>query len=225
MKAEIKTKITAELETAKYFDTLPAEINGYNLKKIFAEDGDKFYYFAYENENLHRSLAAYFHEETSEYKVRVKIGLIEFCLTKFFTGKLDAFIKILDAELAAALQNLSAPADTKTDLLIAEQNFSEWQYPKTLPKILHGFELFVTPEFPVKITNGSYIILNYSDFANNSDLTIYYNVYSNNFCGETKIKLVPNVSYLFDAATIKVLEAELKKNLEVELLNIKKFSD
>lgn len=224
MKAESKERITAELSTTKFFDTLPAEIDGYTLRKIFSDDDDKFYYFAYDNEKLHRSLAAYFHEETAEYKVRVKIGLTEFCLTKFFTGKLENFIKILDADIKSALENLSTPADTKTDYLIADQNFSAWQYPKTLPKNIEGFELFITPENPVKITNGSYIILNYSDFEKNSDLTIYYNVYKNNFSGETKIKLVPNVSYLFDADNLKNLESNLQKSLAAELSHIKNFS-
>ena len=224
MKQKFKERIDAELSATKFFDTLPAEICGYNLKKIFNEDGDKFFYFSYENEKLHRSLTAYFHEETSEYKVRVKIGLTEFCLTKFFTSKFENFTEILNAELKAALENLSAPVDTKADLLIADKNFAAWQYPKTLPENLEGFELFITPENPVKITNGSYIILNYSNFAALSDLTIFYNVYTDNFSGETKINLVPNVSYLFDSDNLKNLEANLQKNLSAELHNIKNFS-
>ena len=224
MKQKFKDRINAEITTTNFFDELPAEICGYSLKKIFAEDGDKFFYFSYDNEKHHRSFAAYFHEETSEYKVRVKIGLTEFCLTKFFTNNLEDFTEILKAEMQASIENLSAPVDTKTDLLIAGQNFSEWEYAKTLPENLEGFELFITPDKPAKITNGSYIILNYSDFGISSDLTIYYNVYTENFSGEYKINLVPNVSYLFDAATLKDLEANLEKNLASELRNIKKFS-
>ena len=224
MKTDNKNKITAELETTNFFDTLPAEICGYNLKKIFADNEDKFYYFSYENEKLHRSFTAYFHEETSEYKVRVKIGLTEFCRTKFFTNKFENFIDILKAEMQPALENLSAPVNPNADLLIAEKNFDTWQYPKTLPENLEGFELFITPENLVKITNGSYIILNYSNFESNCDLTIFYNVYTDNFSGETKINLVPNVNYLFDADSLKDLETTLQKNLSAELHSIKNFS-
>ena len=123
-----------------------------------------------------------------------------------------------------ALENLSAPVDTKKDLLIADQNFDAWEYPKTLPKNLEGFELFITPDKPAKITNGSYIILNYSNFETSCDFTIYYNIYSGKFSGETRINLVPNVSYLFDAANLKELEITLKKNLAPELCNINKIS-
>ena len=224
MKTDTKNKITAEIQTADFFNNLPAEISSYTLKKIFAEDGDKFFYFSYDNEKLHRSFAAYFHEETFEYKVRVKIGLNEFCLTKFFCNKLETFIELLNAEIKTALENLSAFVDTKSDFLIAEKHFDTWEYPQTLPKNLEDFELFITPKNPVKITNGSYIILNYSNFDKNCDLTIYYNVYTDNFGGENKINLVPNVSYLFDADNLKDLEAKLRKNLQIELQSIKNFS-
>ncbi len=224
MKVEIKNKILAELETTDFFENLREDICGYKLKKIFAEDDDKFFYFSYNDEKNHRAFAAYFHEETAEYKVRVKIGLTEFCLTKFFTNKLETFAKILNSEMQAAIENLSAPVDTKTDLLIAEQNFSNWEYAKNLPEEIEGFELFITPENPAKITNGSYIILNYSNFETFCDLTIYYNVYTGTFSGESKVNLVPNVSYLFDAENLKDLELKLKKNLTAELCNIKKIS-
>ena len=225
MKVDTKNKILAELETAKPFENLREEIAGYKLKKIFADDGDKFFYFSYDNEENHRAFAAYFHEETQEYKVRVKIGLTEFCLTKFFSNKLETFTKILNAEIESALENLSAPVDTKADLLIADQNFDAWNYPKTLQKNISGFELFITPDKPAKITNGSYIILNYSNFETSCDFTIFYNVYSGNFSGETRINLVPNVSYLFDAVTLKDLEIKLEKNLAPELLEINKISN
>ena len=221
MKLDNKNKILAEIESTKIFDNLREEIAGYKLKKIFAEDGDKFFYFSYDNEENHRSFAAYFHEETQEYKVRVKIGLTEFCLTKFFSNTLESFAKILNDEMQAALENLSAPANTVTDLLIADKKFDAWEYPKTLPANIEGLQLFITPDKPAKISNGSYIILNYSNFATNSDFTIFYNVYTENFCGESKINFLPNVSYLFDAETLKDLEAKLKKNLAAELANIK----
>lgn len=211
-------------ETMKIFEELPAEIGGYKLNRIFAEEGDKFFCFSYDDEINRRSFAAYFHKETAEYKVRVKIGLTEFCLTKFFTGNLEQFAAILNAQMPAAIKNLAAPADTKSDVLIAAQNFSAWEYAKNLPKNLEGFELFIAPAAPAKITNGSYIILNYSDFDAACDFTIFYNVYTDSFCGESKINLVPNVSYLFDAANLKELEPKLQKNLAAELCNIRKIS-
>ena len=219
MKPETKTRIAAEAEAAEFFSTLPNNIRGFTLRKIFADTVDKFNYFSYEKNR--RSLTAYFHEETGEYKVRVAVGLAEFCLTEFFTRDFSRFTKILGAELSRAIESLDAPV---TDSLLVEQNFSGWDYGKNLPQNLEGFELFVAPDNPAKFTNGSYIVVNYSDFAAASDFTVFYNVYTENFTAESKIRLVPQVSSLFDAVTLKELEAALAENLAAELRRIKTFS-
>lgn len=217
-------KLAAEFEAANFFDKIPAQIQGFTLKKILAEDGDKFNYFTYENISTHRSLTAYFHEETKEYKVRVKLGLTEFCLTNFFTSNFEHFTKTLTAELEHALKNLSAQIDAESDILIADKKFSTWTYGQKLPQNLEGFELFITPKFPVRITNGSYIIINYSDFENNLDFNIFYNVYGDNFSGESQIGGVHHPSYIFDATNLAELEKILVENLSTELYRIKNIS-
>jgi len=221
MKTELKTKLAAECEAADFFSKIPSEIENFTLKKICDDADDKFIYFTFDKPAAHKSLTAYFHEETKEYKVRVKIGLTEFCLTNFFTEDFNLFIKILDAELADAIKNLDTPLDVDADILIAEQNFSAWTYGKELPKNLEGFELFASPTNPIKITNGSYIIINYSDFENERELSIIYNVYSDNFSGESQIGGVNHPLYIFDAKNLKQLEKILIKNLSYALNDIK----
>ena len=221
MKNELKEKLAAEFEAADFFNKLPTEIENFTLKKICDDADDKFIYFTFDNPAAHKSLTAYFHEETKEYKVRVKIGLTEFCLTNFFTEDFNHFIKILDAELADAIKNLDTPLDVDADILIAEKNFSAWNYGNDLPKNLEGFELFASPKNPIKITNGSYIIINYSDFENERELCIIYNVYTDNFSGESQIGGVNHPLYIFDAKDLKQLEKILSKNLSLTLRNIK----
>ena len=221
MKTEIIDKLAAEFEAANFFEKIPAQIDGYQLKKILADDGDKFFYFAYENISMHRSLTTYFHDETKEYKVCVNIGLTEFCLTNFFTDNFNHFTEILIDKLDAAIKNLSAQIDADSDFFIADKKFSTWQYGQSLPKNLAGFELFITPQFPVRITNGSYIIINYSDFTANLELSIFYNVYSDTFSGESQIGGVHNPLYIFDAENLAELEKILAENLERELKQIR----
>jgi len=221
MKTELKNKLAAECEAANFFEKIPSEIENFTLKKICDDVDDKFIYFTFEKPASHKSLTAYFHEETKEYKVRVKIGLTEFCLTNFFTEDFNHFIKILDAELADAIKNLDTPLDVDADILIVEQNFSAWTYGNNLPQNLEGFELFASPKNPIKITNGSYIIINYSDFENERELCIIYNVYTDNFSGESQIGGVNHPLYIFDAKDLKQLEKILSKNLSLTLRNIK----
>ena len=216
----MKDRSAALEEQAKnFFEMLPEEICGFTLKNIFEEREDKFIYFTFEDKKNYRSVTAYFHEETLEFKVRVKIGLNEFCLTEFFTEKFDHFGEMIKSKLEGVIKNLSANQDLNP--LVQEKKFDAWQYGENLPKNLEGFELFISPKNPVPFTNGSHIIINYSDFENSSDLTIYYNVYGDDFSGETKIKNVPNVSYNFDAKDLKELEIKLEQNLVAELAAIK----
>lgn len=215
----MKNKDAALVEQAeKKFATLPTEILGFSLKKIFAEDDDKFFYFAFENEKIHRAVIAYFHEETKEFKVRVRIGLNEFCLTEFFTEDFEHFCELIFANLETAIKNLSA---TDFNPLVLEKKFDAWEYGKNLPEQLEGFELFISPKKPVQFTNGSHIIINYSDFENFSDLTIYYNVYGDNFSSEARKKSVPHVIYSLDSENLQELEDKLKNHLAAELAAIK----
>ena len=216
----MKNKDAALEEQAKeIFEKLPSEIDNFELKKIFAEDEDKFIYFAFDNKKIHRAVIAYFHDETKEFKVRVKIGLSEFCLTEFFTEDFNHFSDLIFSNLETVIKNLSAQEDFNP--LVAEKKFADWNYGKNLSQNLEGFELFISPKNPVQFTNGSHVIINYSDFENSSDLSIYYNVYGDNFSGEAKIKNVPQVIYSFDSKDLKELETKLEENLLAELRKIK----
>ena len=211
-----------EEQARKFFDKLPSEICDFSLEKNFAEEEDKFIYFTFEDKKIHRAVTAYFHEETSEFKVRVKIGLTEFCLTEFFTEDFDHFGEMIFSNLEATITNLTVEKDFNP--IVQEKNFDAWEYGKNLPENLEGFKLFISPKNPVQFTNGSHIIINYADFEISSDLVIYYNVYADNFSGETRIKSVPHVIYSFDSENLQELETKLEKNLAIELRNIKSSS-
>lgn len=219
MKEKFKDKIIAEMQKTNFFETLPAEIDNFKLKKIFAEDTDKFIYFSYENEKMHRELTAYFHEETLEYKIRVKVGLNEFCLTKFFTENFSDYCKMLSSELDETVKNLIENRE-KLNPLFEEKKIAQWAYGEKLPANIADFELFINPKNSVQVTNGSYIIINYSDFSTASDFTLCYNIYTDKFSGEFTINHIPHVSYLFDCDNLKDLEKKLQENLSSELLKI-----
>ena len=222
MNEETKNKITAQATEIHFAENLPAEIEGFTLEKIFAPDDDKFIFYTYSDEKIHCALTTYFHEETSEFKVRQKIGLTEFCLTNFFTEDFKTFQALLDAHLDAVIKNLRGLRTKKLNRFLREKKIDTWAYGRNLPVTLEGFELFIRPAAPVEVTNGSFIIIDYVDFAINSDFILYYNIYSDEFSGETRINGAPHVSYAFDAKNLKELETKLKENLSSELSAIRK---
>ena len=221
MKDETKNKIAAQVAEIHFGENLPAELENFALKKIFAVDEDKFIFFSYINDEIHCALTSYFHEETMEFKVRQKIGLTEFCLTKFFTEDFLHFQQMIDAELDDVIKNLRDVKNKKPNQFLREKKIDVWKFGLELPATLEGFELFINPAAPVEVTNGSFIIINYADFKINSDFVIYYNVYTDEFSGERRINGAPQVIYTFDAKTLDELEDKLKKNLSAELQTIR----
>ena len=169
-------------------------------------------------------MTTYFHEETSEFKISQRIGLTEFCLTNFFTEDFAAFQKSIDAELEHALKNLRDVHDKPINRFLREKEIDTWTYGHELPVTLEGFELFISPEKPVEVTNGSFIVVNYVDFAAGSDFVLYYNIYGDVFSAESRIKGDTQVSYAFESTTLPELEENLKINLVDELKEIRRLS-
>ena len=142
-------------------------------------------------------------------------------MTNFFTEDFKTFQTLLDAQLADVLKNLRGLRSKEPNNFLREKKIDTWAFGKALPATLEGFELFISPAAPVEVTNGSFIVINYADFAANSDFVLYYNIYTDEFSGETRINGAPHISYAFDATTLKDLETKLKKNLDAELLTIR----
>ncbi len=224
MTDDIITKLAAQIDELHFAENLPVEIDGFALKKIFAPDGDKFIFFTCTDDEIHCALTTYFHTETNEFKVRQRIGLTEFCLTKFFTQDFAHFKELLDAELINTIKNLRTLRNGKLNDFLREKKIDTWTYGSELPATLEGFELFIKPAAPVEVTNGSFIVVNYADFALDSDFVLYFNVYSDEFSGEARINGAPNVTYEFDAKTLDDLTDKLKRNLANELQNIRQCS-
>lgn len=222
MTDEIVGKLTAQAAQLHFAQNLPDEINGFATEKIFAADGDKFIFFTCTDEKIHCAATVYFHDETAEFKVSQRIGLTEFCLTNFFTEDFAAFQKLIDDELADVLKNLRNVRDKPLNRFLRDKNIDAWSY--DFPATLEGFELFISPDKPVEVTNGSFIVVNYADFAAGSDFVLYYNIYGDVFSAESRIKGAPHVSYAFEAVTLDDLTDKLNKNLADELREIRRLS-
>ena len=107
MKEKTLEKLSEEIKDWQYPSALPAEWFGYKLTIKNEENGDMYDLFTYENAEERRSATAYFHEETMEYKFRVKIGLTEFCQIQYINAKLGAFEKALQNYLEASIHDLA----------------------------------------------------------------------------------------------------------------------
>lgn len=214
MKEETIAKVKEETDNWAYMQNLPASWHGFTLDRGVHIEKDMYDLYRYYNDAEHKSVTIYFHEETHEYKVRLKIGLIEFCRIEFITAKLTVFEDLLIKQFEQVLMDMESFNINSISSIVIDKGIMEWEDAKDLPANAEGFLLFIRPQEPVKINNGSYIVIDYVDFALESSFTVYYNIYRDEFFAEARIWNIPDVNYDFDSADL----AELKEKLQAKML-------
>ena len=224
MKEETIAKIKEETDGWEYMTALPEEWHGFTLKREPVIGKDKYDLYSYVNEKWHKSAIVYFHEETHEYKVRLKIGLIEFARIEFITAKLSVFEELLEAQFEQVLQDMAQFNPATLSSIVEGLNLPEWQFGRDLPAESEGFELFIRPSQPVKINNGSYIVIDYVDFTLASSFTVYYNIYRDEFFSEARIWNIPDVNYDFDSNDLQELEEKLRTRMPARLQQVRKWA-
>ena len=105
---------------------------------------------------------------------------------------------------------------------VRDKEIMTWDAAQRLPQELEGFQLFVRPDKPAKITNGSYIIIDYVDFTYASSFTAYYNIFRDEFFAEARIWNIPDVTYDFDSHELPELERLLHEKLVPRLQEIRR---
>lgn len=213
MQDETIAKVEADIKEWEYLKHLPDKWYDFKLDRTTAILESFYDIYSYTNEELHRKATIYYHEETREYKVRIKIGVTEFCKEAFITAKLVNFERLLNQQFDALLYEMENYDIKRIGRLVRKAGILNWQNFYELPKECEGFLLFITPAKPEKITNGSYIIVDYVDFAIESDLSIYYNVFRDEYFGEVRINGSPHVNYDFDAESLDALGEKLNEFL------------
>lgn len=221
MKDETRERVEADIRDWAYLKELPDTWHGFTLQRLALVAGDCYDIYRYENQDLHKSVTAYFHEETHEYKLRVKIGLIEFCRIEFITAKFDVFEALLRAQFETVLAGLAQFDPASIGSIVRDKKIMTWEAAKELPETLEGFTLYIHPAEPVKINNGSYIVIDYVDFALESSVTVYYNIYRDEFFSEARIWNIPDVNYDFDSGTLSELEERLQTYLVPRLQEVR----
>lgn len=218
-------KIEHALEGWPLLDSLSRECYGFHYRALCVPIDDRYDIFSYENAVIHKSVTAYYHEETHEYKLRMQVGFVEFCRIEYITNSLEIFGEKLSKELMQLLEDMVTFNPKNISSLVIKKGICDWAFAKELPETLEGYQLFIKPQQPVKINNGSYIIIDYVDFTHASDLTIYYNMYRDEFFGEARIHSIPDVTYDFDSNELVELQEKLEKHLVPRMREARQAAD
>jgi hypothetical protein len=218
-------KIIAQVESWEMLKKLPKEFGEFTLQIEMEKRGTQYCIFTYQKKKEHKSFSVLYDQATKEYFARTVIGLTEYFDVNFIVGEIQQLEDLLVQRLKNVLSNLSYFNRENIDSIVHEKEIMDWSYGEELPPKLLGFELFIKPDEPVKVINGSYIILDYSDFDARSNLTIYYNIFRDEFFGETRIKGTPTMLAVFDTKNFEDLRKIIESQLSFVLENVRRQID
>ena len=205
----------------EYPASLPELYQGFTRSLENEWDGPLYRIFSFRNEAARRSASAVYDKNTQEYMLRLTIGLTEFCDVRFIHGDRPAFEKILTDFLLSRLDSLERCIPEQMEFLFREKNILDWPCEAELPAAINGFERFLVPRTCVQVTNGSYLILDYTDFAEVSSLRCFYNIFRDDFFAEYLVLGAPQPTQLFDSPNLAGLREKLKQDLDAATLELR----
>ncbi len=223
--SSIKEEIRKQIEEWDYFTELPQEVEGFTLT-INREFVDGFYrLFTYEDNTIHRKFFVIYNASLGEYHAQEEIGLNLFCQIDYITGDLAELKRMLCDGMATSLRKLRQFPQEELGTIFVEKGIADWEYIPELPQTILGFDLFVHPHSSIRIINGSFLILDYTDFVSESNLALYYNIYRDEFFGELRVLKMPKLITEFDAKEIGELTRKMKEHFVPMLEKVRKEID
>lgn len=207
-------KETNPAEGWEYPDTLPESFQGFVRQNENRWDKQIFHIFSYVNEQERRGAVVVYDKSTREFMLRITIGLTEFCDVQFIHPDRNSFEKILQRALLPRLETLACCLPERMEYLFREKKITDWACETELPSRSNGFEMFLCPRTCIQFTNGSYLILDYSDFGLKSSLRFFYNVFRDDFFAEYLVIGAPQATQRFDCKTLSELKDKLRRDLD-----------
>lgn len=214
-------KIVAEIEQWPFLTQLPGEIAGFTLTREMIWKGAQYRIFSYENLAERRKFSVFYDRDTKDYMVNVVIGLTEYRDMFFIVTSLGAMETVLKEKMEITINKLAAFDQKSLGSVFNKKKIVEWSYQEKLKQEIAGFTLYIKPSNPIRALNGSYIIIDYSDFESESNFVIFYNVFRDDFFGEIRVRRTPQMTSRFDAKELSELAAILDERLENTLMKMR----
>ncbi len=215
---QVKIKeFETKLQDWDFLAQLPISINGFNFVKGTGITGRVVNIAAYVNESMHSRVDLIYMAETADYVPVKTIGLHNFCDERFFCRDREKFAKMMFQYLPDIIGDVDRSRNHPLCYEMSNIDFAGWKYWTKLPKRIEGYELFLTPDNPVRYINGSILFLDYTDFNRGNQVVFMYNTFRDELFAELKKKYIPLTTERFDAKKLSDLEKLMDTQLEATL--------
>ena len=220
--SSIKDEVRAQIEEWEGWSILPKTLEGFTLT-VNKEIIDGFYrLFTYEDASIHRKFFIIYNASLGEYHVQEEIGLNLFCQIDYITSDLAELKRMFEEGMVTSLKKLRQFPQDELGTIFAEKGIADWDYIPKLPKSILGFDLFIHPHSSIRIINGSFLILDYTDFVSESNFALYYNIYRDEFFGELRVLKMPKLITEFDTSEIGELSQKMEEHFVPMLKAVRK---
>lgn len=200
-----------------YLQELPAEWHGFSLVTDPMTCGTQERLFSYILPGKRRAFSVLYDAATKVYLAKTTVGLSEFCDPLYISAQRDNTEQALRDRMELLLAQLAGQAPGSFDAAFREKGILQWRLEEQLPAAIAGFERYISPAAAVRGINGSYIVLDYSDFDRNSNFILFYNVFRREFFAEFVIDQTPKVTTRYDCKTLEEAEQRLLDLLTSDL--------
>lgn len=204
----------------QFIKALPEEAEGFNKIVDIARKGQILYICSYVNAERKARLDIIYSAETFDYIVSRTMGLNEYRDIRFIYKQRDVFANAVVGHIGGMLTEMASKSSHRPLFILKEKGIIDWEYGNKLPEKIGDFELYIKPSETIRHINGSFIFLDYSDFARKNQLTVMYNVLRDEIFAELKVAGIFKTSRSFDCKTLQELERKLKKHLTETLEKI-----
>lgn len=222
-------EIEAGLKDWEFLRKLPQQIGEFKLVGGTGISGQILNIAAYVHEPSHCRLDLTYTTETFDYVPVKTVGLHTFRDVRFFCRDREHFAEQMLQKLPEILGSIDKKSAHKMPFEAKDLGFEQWEYAKSLPRLIEGYELFITPDNPLPYINGSIIFLDYTDFAAGNQIYFSYNIFRNELFAEMRKHNLPLTTEAFDvksnvpdAQKLAALEVHLKQKLQSTLASLKK---
>jgi len=217
---EIKKEMLEKTKNWDFIKALPDKIDAFSKKLDGTIAGNILTICTYSALTINAKVDIIYTFETSDYILIRTMGLNTYRDISYIFREKDLFAAKVTANLPQILHQMEHPEDVNLGEMVADQHILTWQYGNSLPPKIGSFQLYIKPSHAIEHLNGSIILIDYTDFAKNDQLVIYYNRLRNDFYGEARIAGVFHATKQYDATNLTQLQEKLEKNLNNTLEKI-----